>query len=126
MKRSNTAEVVRTFFDAWTSKDFGAAWALLDDSLVVEGPLAQYEDLATFKSALTGFGSLVSAAKLAAFMSDRDEAMLLYDLQVEGLGSLRVFELYTVAEGKIKHIQQVLDTVEVRAAGLDDPAGHMA
>lgn len=126
MNRSDTAEVVRTYFDAWTRKDFGAAWALLDDSLVVENPLTDYEDSATFKPSLAGLGSLVTAVNLAAAMSDLNEAMLLYDLQIKGLGSLRVFEHFTVAEGKINHIRQVFDTVEVRAAGLDDPASHPA
>jgi hypothetical protein len=126
MNRSDPAEVVRTFFDAWTSKEFAAAWPLLDDSIVVESPLAKYEDSATFKSALTGLASQVSAVKLLAALRDRDEAMMLYDLQIEGLGELRVFELSTVAEGKIKHVQQVYDSVEVRKAGMDDPTSHMA
>jgi hypothetical protein len=126
MERSDAAEVVRTFFDAWTGKDFAAGWPLLDDSIVVESPLARYEDAATFKSTLTGLASQVSAVKLLAAMGDGDEAMMLYDLQIEGLGELRVFELSTVAGGKIKHVQQVYDTVEVRKAGMDDPASHMA
>ena len=126
MNRSDTADVIRTYFDAWTSKDFATAWALLDDSLVVENPLTEYEDSATFKPSLTGMASLVSSVKLASAMSDRDEAMLLYDMQVQGLGSLRVFEHFTVADGKIKHIKQVFDTAEVRKAGLDDPDSHRA
>lgn len=126
MNRSNPIELVRAFFDAWTSKDFSAAWPLIDDSIVVESPLARYEDSATFKSALTGLASQVSAVKLLAAMSSQDEAMMLYDLQIEGLGELRVFELSTVAEDKIKHVQQVYDSVEVRKAGMDDPTSHMA
>jgi hypothetical protein len=126
MNKPDAATVVRTYFDAWTGKDFAGAGALLDDSLTVEGPLAGYENLGSFTPALADFGSLVSAAKLLAAMSDRDEAMLLYDLQVEGLGPLRVVEHFTVADGKITHIRQILDTVAVRAAGLDNPAGHMA
>lgn len=126
MNRSDPIELVRAFFDAWTNKDFSAAWPLIDDSIVVESPLARYEDSATFKSALTGLASQVSAVKLLAAMSSQDEAMMLYDLQIEGLGELRVFELSTVAEDKIKHVQQVYDSVEVRKAGMDDPTSHMA
>ena len=126
MNRSNSTEVVRTFFAAWSGKGFDAAWPLIDDSIVVESPLGKHEASATFKSALTGLASQVSAVKLLAAMTGRDEAMRLYDLQIEGLGELRVFELSTVAEGKIKHVQQVYDTVEVRKAGMDDPASHMA
>ncbi len=126
MNRPDTDAVVRTYYDAWTSKDFAGAAALLDDALLVEGPINEYSTADSFASALAGFGSLVSAAKLLAAMSDGDEAMLLYDLDVEGLGPLRVAEHFTVANGKITRIRQMLDTVAVRAAGLAHPAEDMA
>jgi hypothetical protein len=51
-------------------------------------------------------------------MSAGDEAMLLYDLEVEPLGTLRVAEHFTVGGGKITRIRQIHDTAAVRAAGL--------
>jgi hypothetical protein len=51
-------------------------------------------------------------------MSDGNQAMLLYDLYAERLGSLRVAEHFTVDDGKITRIRQVHDTAVVRAAGL--------
>jgi hypothetical protein len=44
--------------------------------------------------------------------------MLLYDLDAEPLGTLRIAEHFTVAGGKITRIRQVHDTAAVRAAGL--------
>jgi hypothetical protein len=51
-------------------------------------------------------------------MSSGDEAMLLYDLDAELLGSLRVVEHFTVAEGMITRLRQIHDTAPVRASGL--------
>jgi hypothetical protein len=123
----DTAKVVRAFFDAWTSKDFPAAWPLIHDELVIESPLGNYQGSASWKPALTDLAGQVSAVTLLALMSERDEAMILYDLKIAGLdGLLRVFEYSTVVKGKIMHTQQVFDTVEVRKIGLDNPALHVA
>ncbi|MGH2869941.1 MAG: hypothetical protein ACRDNK_20530 [Solirubrobacteraceae bacterium] len=46
------------------------------------------------------------------------KAMLLYDMQVEQLGQLRVVEHFTIADGKIIRLRQIHDTAPVRAAGL--------
>jgi hypothetical protein len=55
---------------------------------------------------------------LLAAMSEANEAMLLYDLKADPVGTLRVAEHFTVADGKIIRIRQVHDTAAVRAAGL--------
>jgi hypothetical protein len=46
------------------------------------------------------------------------EEMLLYDLDAERVGTLRVAEHFTVADGKITRIRQIHDTAAIRAAGL--------
>jgi hypothetical protein len=51
-------------------------------------------------------------------MGHDNEAMLLYDMQADGLGQLRVAEHFTVADGKIVKLRQIHDTAPVRAAGL--------
>ena len=61
---------------------------------------------------------MVTRVDLLAAMSADNEAMLLYDLDAERLGTLRVAEHFTVEDGKITRIRQVHDTAAVRAAGL--------
>ena len=46
--------------------------------------------------------------------------MLLYDMDVAGLGTLRVAEHFTVRDGKIARIRQVHDTAALRTAGFVD------
>jgi ketosteroid isomerase-like protein len=114
----DTAAIIRTYHDAWTTKDFAKATALLGDALEVEVPVNEYPTAESFAAALTGFASMVTGVELLAAMSDGDEAMLLYDLTAGPVGRLRVAEHFTVADGKIVRIRQVHDTMPVRAAGL--------
>ena len=118
MSAHDTAEIIRAYHDAWTTKDFAGAAALLGDTLVVEVPVNRYPTAGSFAAGLTSFGSMVTKVDLLAAMSAGNEAMLLYDLDAEGLGTLRVAEHFTVDDGKITRIRQVHDTVAVRAAGL--------
>jgi uncharacterized protein YndB with AHSA1/START domain/ketosteroid isomerase-like protein len=113
-----TAEIVRAYHDAWTAKDFAAASALLADTLEVEVPVNEYPTAGSFAKALASFGAMVTDVALLAAMSDGDQAMLLYDLAAGPVGTLRVAEHFTVADGKIVRIRQVHDTAPVRAAGL--------
>lgn len=117
MSQPNTGAVVRAYWDALTSKDFDAAIALLDGALQVDGPINEYHSARDFGPALADFGSRLSSHELVAGMSEGNEAMMLYDLEVDQVGPLRVVEHYTVMDGKITRIRQILDTAAVRAAG---------
>jgi ketosteroid isomerase-like protein len=118
MSPQDTATIIRTYHDAWTSKDFARATALLAGTLTVEVPVNDYPTAESFAAALKSFGSMVTRVDLLAAMSAGHEAMLLYDVAAERLGTLRVAEHFTVEDGKITRIRQVHDTAAVRAAGL--------
>lgn len=118
MSTQATAAVVRSYFDAWTAGDFEGAAALLAPQLTVEVPVNEYPDAAAFAAALEAFGSMTITAELLAAMSAGEEAMLLYDMDVRGIGTLRVAEHFTVGQGKITRIRQIHDTAPLRAAGL--------
>ena len=83
-----TTSVIRTYYDSWTTGDFGTAISLLADGLIVEVPVNEYPDAESFGDALQGFGSLATRVELHAAMSDADDGMLLYDMDVAGLGTL--------------------------------------
>ena len=106
------------YHGAWTGQDFDAAIRLLADPLEVEVPINDYPTKASFADALRGFGSLTRRVDLLAEMQAGDEAMLLYDMDVERLGSMRVVEHFTVQDGRIVRLRQVHDTAQLRAAGF--------
>ena len=121
MRSDDALAVARDYHDAWTADDFGRASSLLAEGLVVEVPVNDYPTKASFTQALAGFGSLVRHVELLSAMSANNEAMLLYDLDADGLGTMRVVEHFTVHDGTITRLRQIHDTAGVRAAGLAGP-----
>jgi hypothetical protein len=115
-----TESVIRAYRDSWTTGDFGTAVSLLADGLIVEAPVNEYPTAGSFAAALKAFGSLASSVELHAATSDGDDAMLLYDMDVAGLGTLRVAEHFTLRDGKIARIRQIHDTAALREAGFVD------
>jgi ketosteroid isomerase-like protein len=111
---ANTLSVVRTYHAAWTRERFDEAISLLAPELVVEVPINEYPTKEAFAEALTSFGSLVTAVELLSEIADGDQAMHLYDMDVEGLGTMRVVEHYTVADGLITRLRQIHDTAQLR------------
>src|SRR5215469_11808233 len=98
MSTHDAAAITRAYHDAWTAQDFAAAAALLAHTLVVEVPVNHYPTAESFAAALENFGSMVIGVDLLAAMSDGNEAMFLYDLEVQRLGTLRVAEHFTTDE----------------------------
>jgi hypothetical protein len=113
-----TRSIVREYHRGWTTKRFAAATRLLAPNLKVEVPINEYPTTESFARALEGFGAMVLQVDLLAEFAEGEEAILLYDMEVERLGALRVAEHFTVRGGQIFRIRQIHDTAAVRAAGL--------
>jgi hypothetical protein len=88
--------------------------ALLADDLAVEVPINDYPTTESFAEALRGFGALVTQVDLLSALAGDGEAMLLYDMRVEGLGELRIVEHFRVAGGRIVGLRQIHDTAALR------------
>lgn len=114
--------VARAYHDAWTSGHFDRAANLLAEDLKVEVPINAYPTKGSFVEALIGFGSMVERADLLAELGNSGEAMLLYDMQVGPLGTIRIAEHFTVRDGRIMRIRQIHDTAAIRAAGMGETA----
>jgi ketosteroid isomerase-like protein len=118
MNPDDTAAIIRLYYDAWTAKDFDLAASLLAGELTVEVPVNEYPTARSFAAALRNFGSMSTRTELLAAMSAGPEGMLLYDMDVPGLGTLRVAEHFTVQDGTITRIRQIHDTAALRSAGF--------
>lgn len=113
-----TLSVVRAYHNAWTSKNFDEAVRLLAADLQVEVPINNYPTKESFAKALTSFGGLVKKVVVLAEFAKENEAMLLYDMEVDQLGSMRIAEHFTVAGRSITRLRQIHDTAAIRAAGF--------
>jgi ketosteroid isomerase-like protein len=118
MATESALSIARTYHDAWTSKNFDQAESLLADDLVVEVPINHYPTTESFASAVRSFGSLATNVDLLSELGAGDEAVLLYDMEVNGLGELRIVEHFTVSDGKVVRLRQIHDTAPLRAAGF--------
>lgn len=98
---------------------------MLAADLRVEVPINSYPNRESFAEALISFGSLATNVELIAEFGHADEAMLLYDMDVDGLGPLRVAEHFTVTDGQIIRIRQIHDTAALRAAGYAHSASEV-
>jgi ketosteroid isomerase-like protein len=114
----STRSVVRGYHLGWTSGSFEDAVRLLAPDLTVEVPINAYPTRESFARALVGFGSLVKSTTLLAEFVRGTEAMLLYDMEVDRVGTMRIAEHFTVADGRITRLRQIHDTAALRAAGL--------
>jgi hypothetical protein len=110
--------IAKAYHRGWTSKHFDQSIELLAPDLKVEVPVNDYPTRESFAEALTNFGRIVERVDLLAELAAGNEAMLLYDMDVQGLGTLRVAEHFTVRGGKIARLRQIHDTAAVRAAGF--------
>jgi hypothetical protein len=110
--------VVASYHRGWTNKRFDDSIRLLAPDVKVEVPINDYPTRESFAQALVAFGGLVERVELLADFAQGNEAMLLYDLDVKGLGKLRIAEHFTVKDGKIARLRQVHDTAAIRAAGF--------
>ena len=118
MNANDAWPVVEAYHRDWTSKRFDEAIELLAVDLKVEVPINDYPTRKSFAEALANFGSMVDHVDLLAEFADGDEAMLLYDMTVKGMGKMRVAEHFTVKGGKIARLRQIHDTAPFRAVGL--------
>jgi hypothetical protein len=118
MPAPDTLDIVRRYHHGWTTRNYDHAIEFVSPVVMIEVPINDYPTRESFARALRSFGDLVTSVELLAEMSSGQEAMLLYDLRVEGVGALRVAEHFTLVDGEIVRLRQIHDTAAVRAAGM--------
>ncbi|MEI6668633.1 MAG: nuclear transport factor 2 family protein [Acidobacteriota bacterium] len=113
--RDTARDIVRPYFDAWTSGDMARARTYLADDLDFQGAIDRFNRADAFVPALSGFaGMLVRTDLLHEFYTD-DAAALLYDcVSPTPAGTIRTAEFLRVKDGKIVEIRLVFDASELR------------
>lgn len=113
--------VARAYFDCWTERRFDEAAALIAETATFETPINAYPRKADFVAALAGFGALVENTRTLAELAEGEAVIQVYDMDVAGLGTLRIAEHFTIRDGAIVALRQVHDTAALRAAGFVRP-----
>lgn len=118
MNSRQTLSLARRYHDGWTSRNYEQAIELLAPTITIEVPINDYPTAESFGVALRRFGEMACKVELLSEMSRGDEAMLLYDMEVEGIGAMRVVEHLTVADGRIVRLRQVHDTAALMGVAV--------
>jgi len=108
-----TRSVVRKHHQAWSNGRFEEAFSCLAPSLVVEVPINAYPRVV--HDAVRQVAHIVRSVDTLCELAGAGEAMVLYDLELTGLGALRVVEHFTVEGGFITRVRQIHDTMLFRA-----------
>jgi ketosteroid isomerase-like protein len=116
------SEIVERYFDAWTSKDFATARALLRDDLSFRGPIETLDTADALIDSLKGLSQIVTGADRRSLIERGDEVAVVYDLHTIPVPDAPVAEWYTVREGKIASIQAFFDARPFAAMFEHSPA----
>jgi ketosteroid isomerase-like protein len=113
----STRDVVRGYYDAWTSRDLGRARGYLADDLEFQGSLRRFSRADDFIPALEQFLQILEDVRLLKELYEGDDAMMLYDCMTGRAGTIRTAEAFTVRDGKIRDIKLVFDPTELNKLG---------
>ena len=97
------------YFDAWSSKDFAAARALLHDDLSFRGPFETLDSADALIGSLQGLSQIVTSAERNGLLAQGDEVAVAYELHTAPVPTAPVAERYKVRDGKIASIQAFFD-----------------
>ncbi|MEV0032781.1 isochorismatase family protein [Nocardia sp. NPDC050793] len=109
--------VARAYHLAWTSGDFAAAETLFTGLPRIETPIGTYESAREYLSAMAAWTLDIRAVELIAEHGVDNEAMLLYDVEVNTVDTVRVAEHLTFRSGRIARIRRVHDTALMSVSG---------
>jgi ketosteroid isomerase-like protein len=99
---ADSAQIGEDFFDAWTSKDFDRARALLHDDVSFAGPIDTFDSADAYIGSLRQLSGIVTGAEKQRVFVDGDDACVIYDLKTAPVPSSRTCEWYRVRDGKIE------------------------
>jgi ketosteroid isomerase-like protein len=109
MVMADAATVAEGFFDAWASKNFPRARALLHDDGSFRGPIDTFSDANSYLAALQRLGGIVTGVDKQKVFVDGDDVCVIYDLKTAVVPSARTCDWYTVRDGKIASVSVVFD-----------------
>jgi hypothetical protein len=118
MRNSPVQQIVADYHHGWVAGDAEKIRGLLSPDIVVEVPVNAYPTREAFVAAVIAFSSMATRVTMLDSFANESTALQLYDMEVKGLGLLRVAEHFAIEGGVITHIRHIHDTHLVRLAGF--------
>ncbi|HEX9538064.1 MAG TPA: nuclear transport factor 2 family protein [Streptosporangiaceae bacterium] len=103
------ANVAEEFFDAWTSKDYERARALVHDDVSFVGPIDSFADADSYLASLQQLSQIVTGADKRKVFVDGDDVCVIYDLKTAPVPRTPTCEWYRVRDGKVASVVVIFD-----------------
>src|SRR5574338_253401 len=101
MKKQQALNIVRDYYNSWTNKDFERAGNYLSKNLKVIVPINNYPTKQSFLDAVKFTCNMILKIELLSEFSNENEAILMYDMSLNGMGKLRIAEYFKIKGNKI-------------------------
>jgi hypothetical protein len=112
-----TLRIAQEYHAAWTSGNLERARGYLAPGLETDVPINSYSNVGEWMDAVARTRSMVERVDVLAEYTNEADALLLYDMIIgPPIGTLRIAEQFTVADGRITRIRHVHDTHALRSA----------
>ncbi len=111
---STTAEIARTFTQAWTSGDMTTAANYLADDVTFDGPVNHSRGKQDYLTGLSAFAQRASDLNILAALGDDEQAMIMYEMTT-GPHRTTYVERLTFRDGKIQTDRLIFDSYPMRS-----------
>jgi hypothetical protein len=104
-------QIAENYYKAMNDKDINKIASYLHPNVKFIGPLATLDGRETVVQALAGFLTVFKSLKICSKFGERDQAMLVYELEcLAPIGGGRVAGLITIKDKLISNIELFFDT----------------
>ncbi|WP_328988482.1 nuclear transport factor 2 family protein [Kribbella sp. NBC_01245] len=112
--RPAAVRVALEFLDAFATKDSAKLASLLDPDVVFESPRTTLNGADAVATAIGGFAQAVLGVSVIAAYGDEERAVVMYDMELGPLGTIRASDHLVVRDGRVISDQLVFDTHVLR------------
>lgn len=102
-------QAVRTYFDAWKTKDFDTLQSVLADDVSFVGPLGRAEGAADCRRGIEGMSQIVTDIVVKKVFVDGSDALTWFELHTKHASPRPTANWSHVEEGRITRIQVAFD-----------------
>ena len=110
MAQDDPKSVAQAYLAALEAKDYEVMRGLLHDDLSFRGPMMTVGSADDFIQAVRMLGPITKRVELRKMVAEGDDVCVFYDFVTNApIGTSRMAECYTVADGKIQSIELYFD-----------------
>ena len=114
MEKQQALNIARNYYNSWTNKNFERAGNYLANNLKVIVPINNYPTKQSFLDAVKFTCNMVLEIELLSEFGNENEAILMYEMTLNGFGKLRIAEHFIIKDNNIIQVCQIHDTAPFR------------